>query len=316
MKKWFVLVCILLLLIICRKGLFPIAVGLIIAYILDPYVEWLFRKAKISRSGCILIAYLTLFLVLTLLVFGFADIVSGNLKSESIVSAFHALESYYTQHQDLLEMELGTRFGIADMTKLLQNLGSGTLKIFIGLVIGVYLLKDKSFFLRMSNQTLHLFLSQKTHGIVRELCFEINDVITSFLRGVFIDSVIVAFLSSLALALLKVDFAIFIGCFAGIANIIPYFGPIIGMVPAIITALADGGFVKALAAAIALFLIQQIECNLIYPRIIGKSTGLHPLFVLVTVSIAGYYGGLFSMVLAVPFAGILKVIISKWAFSQ
>ena len=73
------------------------------------------------------------------------------------------------------------------------------------------------------NKAMHLLLGQKVHGVVREILFEINDVISAFLRGVFVDSVIVAFLSSLALASIGIDFAVFIGCFAGIANVIPLF---------------------------------------------------------------------------------------------
>ena len=141
-------------------------------------------------------------------------------------------------------------------------------------------------------------------------------MISAFLRGVFVDSVIVAFLSSLILSLLGVDFAVFIGCFAGLVNVIPYFGPIIGILPAALAALAEGGLYKALLAAAALFTVQQIECNFIYPRIIGKSTGLHPLFVLTAVSVAGSLGGLLWMILAVPLAGIIRVLLCKWAEKQ
>lgn len=303
-------------LVLLRKGFLPLFIGLILAYILDPYVDWLDRKLKAGRLPCIFFAYVTMLAIVALLFVGFADIISGNLQNESIIDMVREIGEYYAEHQELLAEEFGTDWGIKDMTKLMQNLGNGLLKLFIGMIIGVYLLKDKIFFLRLGNQAMHLFLDQKTHGIVREICYEINAVIASFLRGVFIDSVIVAFLSSLALALLKVDFAVFIGCFAGISNVIPYFGPIIGMVPAVITGFADGGLIKAAAAAGALFIIQQVECNLIYPRIIGKSTGLHPLFVLITVSVAGYYGGLLSMVLAVPFAGVVKVLVCKWALAQ
>ncbi len=198
----------------------------------------------------------------------------------------------------------------------MQSLGSGAVNFFIGSVAGVYLLKDKEFFLRLGNQAMHLLLPQKPHGLLREVLFEINEVIAAFLRGVFVDSVIVAFLSSLVLSLLGVEFAVFIGCFAGIANVIPYFGPVLGIVPAFLSALLSSGLPRAVLAAASLFAIQQLECNFIYPRIIGKSTGLHPLFVLTAVSVAGALGGLFWMILAVPVAGIIKVLLCKWAEAQ
>lgn len=120
----------------------------------------------------------------------------------------------------------------------------------------------------------------------------------------------------MALSIIGIDFAVFIGCFAGLANVIPYFGPVIGIIPAALAGLAEGGIYKAILSAASLFAVQQIECNFIYPRIIGRSTGLHPLFVLTAVSVAGSFGGLLWMVLAVPIAGILRVLICKWAEKQ
>ena len=134
------------------------------------------------------------------------------------------------------------------------------------MVAGIYLLKDKDYFLRLANKALHLLLGQKTHGILREILFDIDSVISSFLRGVFVDSVIVAFLSSLALSIIGIDFAVFIGCFAGLANVIPYFGPVIGIIPAALAGLAEGGIYKAILSAASLFAVQQIECNFIYPQ--------------------------------------------------
>ena len=176
--------------------------------------------------------------------------------------------------------------------------------------------KDKDFFLRLVNQTAHLLLKQKTHGKLREILFEIHQVVSAFLRGVLVDSVIVAFAASLTLSLLGVKFAVLIGCFAGITNVIPYFGPFIGIMPAVLSALADGGLSLAAAAGLSLLQCGRLSAIFIYPRIIGKSTGLHPLFVLISVSAAASVGGLFLMILAVPIAGIIKVLVSKWAVEQ
>lgn len=304
------------ILFLIRRTLVPVAVGITIAYILDPYVEWLSLKLKSPRLLSVLLAYLSVIAAVILLAWGFADIIAGRIAAGSLQEAISSLQLYYEQYKDVLTDLFGFSMEPPDIGRLIQSLGSGAVKFFIGAVAGVYLLKDKAFFLRLGNQTMHLLLSQKTHGLLREILFEINDVISAFLRGIFVDSVIVAFLSSLALSLLEVDFAVFIGCFAGIANVIPYFGPIIGMIPAVLSALMGGGLTLAILSALALFAIQQVECNFIYPRIIGKSTGLHPLFVLIAVSAAGSLGGLLWMVLAVPIAGIIKVLVSKWAQRQ
>ncbi len=303
-------------LFLIRRALLPAVIGLVIAFVLDPYVQWISIKLGGRRLPAVLISYLTVIAAASAIVWGFADIIAGKLETGSFQEIQNSLNSYYLQYRDVFSDLFGFTVKGPDMVKLLQSLGSGAVKFFIGMVAGIYLLKDKAFFLRLGNQTLHLLLPQKTHGLVREILFEVNDVISAFLRGVFVDSVVVAFLSALALSFLGVDFAIFIGCFAGIANIIPYFGPVIGIVPAFLSALADGGLTLAVLAASSLFAVQQIECNFIYPRIIGKSTGLHPLFVLIAVSAAGTLGGLLWMILAVPIAGIIKVLICKWAENQ
>lgn len=316
MLKLFIAISGLTILFFIRHTLTPFFIGLAIAYVLDPYVSLLSLKLKGHRLLSVFIAYLTFLAAGAGLVWGFSNMVVGKIETGSLQESFHTLREYYTAYGSALGDSLGFSPAKTDVSKLIQTIGSGAVKFFVGAVAGIYLLKDKDFFLRLGNQILHLLLKQKTHGYVREILFEINQVISSFLRGVFIDSVIVAFLSSLALSILKVDYALFIGCFAGLANIIPYFGPIIGIIPAFFSALTEGGLPLAFLAALSLFAVQQLECNFIYPRIIGESTGLHPLFVLLAVSIAGSLGGLLWMVLAVPIAGIIKVLLTKWAEMQ
>lgn len=186
--------------------------------------------------------------------------------------------------------------------------------LFLGVVASIYLLKDRDYFLMLWERLLSLVLHQRTHGIVSEILHEMNDVVSAFLKGALIDSLIVAFLSSAVLSVLQVDFAVVIGVIGGLLNVIPYFGPFIGMVPAFLVALFTDGLAKSIAAVLALFLIQQLDSNYIYPRIVGSSTGLHPLFVLLAVSVCGYFFGLSGMLLAVPAAGMVQVLIKRWAY--
>ena len=316
MLKAVIAIFILAALILLRHGLLPLVIGVAIAAVLGPYVDWLADKLAGRRLAAVFLAYATVLAAAALVILGFADLVAGRLASGSLQDALASLQAYYLQYQDVLTELTGFSFKTPALGPLLQSFGGGAARFFIGMVAGVYLLLDKAYFLRLGNKAMHLFLSQKTHGIVRELLLESSQVIAAFLRGVFIDSVIVAFLSSAVLSLLQVDFAVFIGCFAGIANVIPYFGPVLGILPAAASAFLSGGVTKAILAALSLFAVQQVECNYIYPKIIGKSTGLHPLFVLAAVSAAGSAGGILAMILAVPAAGILKVLLCKWAEAQ
>ena len=145
---------------------------------------------------------------------------------------------------------------------------------------------------------------------------EINIVVTTFIKGALVDSIIVAFLSSLTLTILRVNYAVIIGIMAGFLNIIPYFGPFISMVPAFLAAFFSGGLIHGLTAVGGLFMIQQLDSNYIYPKIVGTTTGLHPLFILISVSTLGYFFGIAGMLIAVPAAGILQVFISRWAYKK
>lgn len=316
MVKLLAVILFLIFLFLARRALIPVFIGIVIAYVLNPYVDWLQKKISRYRLTCVLLAYLTVIVAAALLIWGFADMISGKIASGSLQEAVLTVQDYYRQYKGILSDYLGLSLRSPNLPKLIQQFGSGLFQLLIGMVAGVYLLNDKDFFLRTGNQILHLLLPQKAHGVIREMLFDVNAVVAAFVRGVCIDSVIVAFLSSLALSVLGVDYAVLIGCFAGIANVIPYFGPALGMIPAFFSALTENGLFTAALTVAALFAIQQIECNLIYPRIIGKSTGLHPLYVLIAVSVAGSFGGLLWMILAVPAAGIAKVLITKWAEAQ
>ena len=86
------------------------------------------------------------------------------------------------------------------------------------------------------------------------------------------------------------------------------------MIPAFLVAFFSNGLFNAILVVIALFLVQQLDSNYIYPKIVGDSIGLHPLFVLLSLTIFGHFGGSLGMLLAVPIAGILQVLIKKWAY--
>ena len=316
------------------SALSPLFIGLILAYLLNPAVDWL--KPKVGVRWAIFITYITLIASVSAILYGFIILITGALPTgswqETVNSVIRYFKDSYASAASFLsdylpagflpagdpvkelQLWLQEKFSFSSLAEILSAISGGLISFFLGAVASVYLLKDKEFFLRLWERFLSLTLKQKAHGLLNETIYEINSVVTTFLKGAFIDSVIVAFLSSVVLSLLKVDYAVIIGCLGGLLNIIPYFGPFFGMAPAFIVAFFTGGITRAAAAVIGLFLVQQIDCNLIYPKIVGTTTGLHPLFVLLSVSIFGYFFGIAGMILAVPAAGILQILIRKWAF--
>ena len=195
---------------------------------------------------------------------------------------------------------------------LIGGVGVSVVNFIIGIMVSIYLSIDKDFFIRLWGNAMTLMLPEKGCFALDRTLKEINQVTSKFLRGVLLDALIVAMLSSIGLLIAGQQFALFLGVFAGLCNIIPYFGPIIGMVPAFIIGVFTDGIWQGLLAIVVLFIVQQLDATLIYPRVVGAATGIHPLFVLIAVSVGGYYFGLVGMILAVPTAGILQIFIHRW----
>ena len=316
----------------------PLFIGLAIAYLLHPAVDWLTQKLR-RRGLAILLTYLLAACFLGGLICGFVVLILGALPQGSpreittqifayFESAYQAADAYLSDFLpdgmpspiaaglEQLSESLERRFSVEAAVTFLSGLGNAMLHFFIGLVASVYLLKDRDFFYMLWERLLSVLLTQRAHGLLNENLSEINQVLSTFVKGAMIDSLIIAFLSSVVLTALQVDYAVIIGLLDGVLNIIPYFGPFFGMLPAFAVAAVTAGPLHGMFAVFGLFVVQQIDANYIYPKVVGGSTGLHPLFVLLSVSLFGSFFGIGGMLLAVPIAGIVQIFIKKWAFSR
>ena len=126
------------------------------------------------------------------------------------------------------------------------------------------------------------------------------------------DAVVVGILTSIAMSLLGVKYALLLGFMIGLFNLIPYFGAIIAVIIAIIVTLLTGGFGQALLMAIIVIILQQIDANIINPKIVGNSLKISPLLVIFAVTVGGAYFGVLGMFLAVPIVAVLKILITDY----
>lgn len=320
------------------KLLLPLIIGLCLAYLLDSPVSWLEKKIK-SRGLAILLTYLGVAAAFAALIYAFVILILGAFPKGGLAETFALVRDYCDNALNAaddfiasympesaenepkfslreIQSSFVTKFSPASVISAAYSLVGGIFNFFVGFVASVYLLKDKELFAGLIEKLLSLSLNQKTHGVVCEIAAEINNVLSTFIRGAVIDSLFVAFLSSLVLSVLKIEYSVIIGLIAGVLNIIPYFGPFFGMLPAFLVAFFSKGLFYALAAVTAMFIVQQIDSNYIYPKVVGEATGLHPLFVLLSVSIMGYFWGVIGMLLAVPAAGIIQIFIRRLAYKK
>ncbi|MEG1929947.1 MAG: AI-2E family transporter [Anaerovorax sp.] len=288
------------------------------------------KRLGTRRTFSILLTFVMIIVAVCALIYAFTVLIVGQLVFGSLAGMIQSIIDYFQQYeetimswakalpangldikvQEILDLVLGwfsSNFSTAAVINFITGLGGGVLNVILGAVVSVYLIKDQEYFKRLWRKLLHLLLPQKANAMVTETLNDVNGVVSLFIRGQLLDALIIAVVSSVGLSLINLEFAVFIGCFAGLANVIPYFGPIIGMIPAAIIGLFTGGPVQALLAVVVLLVIQQIDGNIIYPKIVGSSMGLHPVFVLVAVTVGGYYGGIVGMIIAVPITAILKV---------
>ena len=152
-----------------------------------------------------------------------------------------------------------------------------------------------------------LLLPTEKRGITKKIIKDIDRVLTRYITSQLLLSGVIGALTFILLLIFKIKFPLWISILNAILNIIPYFGPIFGAIPAVIVALLDSP-IKAIWVIIGMFIIQQIEGDILAPKMTGDSTDMHP-FVIIILLIAGdNFGGFIGMILAVPIAVIIKVL--------
>ncbi len=292
------------------------------------------RQQATKRTLSILLTYLLILFIGLFLIYAFAFLIVGQLVFTSLTGVLESIVTYFSHYEEVFRtfIESLPDNGLEDRFEVLINdiaqwisknfsaeavltfiagLGGSLVNIVLGMVVSIYFIKDKDFFKRIWRKTLHILFPMKHGARINEVLYDMDMIFSKFLRGQLLDALIVAIITSIVLTIIRLDFAVLLGCFAGLTNVIPYFGPVFGAIPAVIVALFTGGFSKAIITLIAFVIIQQIDANLIYPRVVGSSTGLHPVFVLLAVTFGGYFFGLMGMVLAVPIVACIKLFILR-----
>ena len=293
------------------------------------------KAQKILHLISILLTFLIIIAAIFLIIYAFAVLIVGQFVFSGMSSMLDKITEYFITYEDMIKNWasnlpsglmadkiqnvlnvvidwFSNNFSASAIFDFVAGISGSIVNLGIGTIISIYLLNDRDKFKGMCRKFLHLVLPQKANAILTETLNDVNLVLSQFIRGALLDAMIIAILSSIGLTLIGLDFSVFIGCFAGIANVIPYFGPILGMVPAFLVGSFTEGLMHGVMAVVVLLIVQQIDCNIIYPKIVGSTTGLHPLFVLLSVIIAGHYAGIMGMIIAVPIAGILQIFILKW----
>ncbi|MBQ8318126.1 MAG: AI-2E family transporter [Lachnospiraceae bacterium] len=188
------------------------------------------------------------------------------------------------------------------VAKVSTGLVSGVTAVFnflVGLIVAIYLLGSKDIFLAQSKKIIYCLFSKEKGNRILEGASYANSVFGGFINGKIIDSVIIGFMCYAFTGPIGMKYAVLISVIVGVTNVIPFFGPFIGAIPGALLALMDSPM-YFLIFVIFVFLLQQFDGNILGPLILGDSTGLSGLWVLVAILVGGDLFGVAGMILGVP----------------
>lgn len=227
------------------------------------------------------------------------------LKSEQVLNVVKSMQ----------EINLSEILNMDKITKYAQgaiSFASSIFDVFVAVIVSVYILIERTEILEFLKKLAGAIFEPKTYKNVGKYFNRTNTIFFNFLASQFLDAIVVGILVSIALSIMEVKYSVLLGFMIGLFNLIPYFGAIIAVVIAAIITLLTGGLEQAIWMIIVTTILQQIDANIINPKIVGNSLKISPILVILSVTIGGAYFGVIGMFLAVPIVAVLKLLITDF----
>lgn len=302
----------------------PLFIGLLIAWLFDPFIKWLETK-KIKRTFGAVITYLIIFIIIFLVlvtlipllidqVREFAHIIPDVIDTVRAwgIDLFDKMDKSSLINFNQMKNDLFASleaFATNITTTLPQNilgfvssLFSGLGVFVLGLIIGFFLIVNFD-----SSSKLFNFIPKKFRDTTVALLDEVNVSLRSYVKGAILDCTLIFVISSLAFWIIGLQAPMLFGLFCGLTNIIPYAGPYIGGAPAVIVGLTQSPTIGILVL-VAIAVIQFLEGNFLQPIIMSKTTKLHPVTIILGLLVFGYFFGIVGMLISTPAIAALKTV--------
>ncbi|QSZ26550.1 AI-2E family transporter [Aceticella autotrophica] len=305
-----------------KEIMFPFFISFVTAYLISPFVRY-FEKKGLNLTLSIIVVFLLLLILMFVFVLYIIPLILdefANIFKMLPVYINHINDYLYNiKHNYLIYMpkefediadkniEKANAFFVNKANNIIKHILSFTgiiMNLILTPIITYYLIKDKDIF---KNEIKDIIPEKNKDKFIFVLT-DIDKVLSKFVRGQIYISLFVALFTSVGLLLIKVKYAIIIGIIAGVLNIIPYFGPILGAIPAVGMGLLDSPY-KGMWAFIIFILVQQVECGYLAPKIMSDSVDLHPITIILSLLIGEEFFGIWGMLFSVPITAIIKVIL-------
>lgn len=328
----------------------PILYGLIISYLFNPIMQFFEKNLlkifkprkhihrKQIRTLSIIILYICVFGSITLMIRFFIPQILVNITEllhrfpqymKEFNTALATLEEtingwitglpYQVDTSKLFDMiSPENYFNIISLNTVMTtivsqafSITSSLFKWLMAIVISFYALEHKESFVHAAKRASYSLLKETTARKMIGIFKEGHEIFIKFFIGKFIDSFIIGIICFIGLSIIKNPYALLLSVIVGVTNMIPYFGPFLGAIPAILITLFDG-FLPAATVAGFIFLLQQFDGLVLGPKILGDSLGLSPFWIISGIIVGGALWGPLGMFFACPLIAITLVIINRW----
>ena len=321
----------------------PLLYGLCIAYALNPlmkfYEEKIFKPRRknsrfsrtarrglsVSASVLSIIAFITLFVAMIIpqLRVSIKDLID---KFPEYLSSLRELAESLAQSNELIANVVNAALNYLDglmersyellqeylplLGNILQSVASALLDIILGFVFAVYFLSAKEYLIAQTKKIAKSMFSEKLYGKIANLLTMTDKTFGKYFVAAILDSILVGFICFLLVQIAGMPYAPLIGVVIAITNIIPIFGPFIGAIPcAVILFVCKPSY--AIIFAVMILVVQQIDGNIIVPRIHGASTGLPPVWIIVSITIMSGLFGFIGMFIGVPCFSVIYMLVKQ-----
>lgn len=319
----------------------PFLAGIFISYLLympckkmeGAYAKskWNFIKKR-SRTLGILTVYLIVLLLLVILINFILPVVF-----ESVTDLINNIQNYYEiaidKYNNLPDDNILKSDVVNDAIQNVQNLDikqyfkldkileyvisaidavTGIFDVFVAVIVSVYILAERTQILTFLKKLAEAVFKERTYKNLGKYFNNSNEIFFKFIASQFLDAVIVGILVTIAMSIMRVKYAPLLGFLIGLFNMIPYIGAIIAVAISAIITLITGGLSQTIWMLVVVIILQQVDANIINPKIIGQSLKISPLLVIFAITVGGAYFGILGMFLAVPAIAVIRILVEDY----
>lgn len=321
------------------KVIRPFLMAILVAYLLYipcRKIEGVYRKSKLLKNKARSLAVATTYILVILIVVLLMNILIPML-SESITDLASNLPGYYDSAiqyiedlpednilkndvvQDVIEklqeIDIAQLLDLDNLTMYIEKvigIASGIFSIFVTVVVSIYILLERAEILKFVKRLNSSLFNEKKCATINRYFEKGNEIFFKYISGQVLDAIVVAIIMSVALSIMNVRYALLLGFLIGLFNLIPYFGAIIAVIVACLITIFTGGITQAIWVAVVLIVLQQIDANIVNPKILKDALEISKILIIFSITVGGAYFGVLGMFLGVPIIAVIKMMLDDY----